>query len=162
MVESTTVTVKRYRFRWTLNKERWYPLVLAVVATLGGCFLKTVVSVESVVFSSSVVLGAIVAGFSGTCLSVLIGLGTRIMEQIRKSNVVSILSNYLGHAIFSGVLLSLISIVGLLTKTSEESAVEVWVFVIWCGVGTYCLSCFCRLAIIMLRVFSHPYNQPKS
>ena len=162
MVESATVVAKPRRFRWTLRKERWWPTVAAIGAFSAGYYFRESVSAEALLFSASVAFGAIVAGFTGTCLSILIALDTGVMRAIRRNTVVfSILAKYLGHTVFSGVFLSAIGITALLTSAPNEiTTMEQWVFACWCAIIAYCFSCFCRLEIIMLRVFSHPDNTP--
>ena len=160
MVESTTVISRKKRFRWSLGKERWYPIVLAGIALLCGFVIGSLLSIKPLLFSASVAFGAIVAGFSGTCLSILMVLDTQTLKAIRRTKVYSILASYLGHSIFSGVFLSVASIGCLMTLNTQVSSVgERIAFAIWCGAVIYCFSCFCRLSIIMLRMFSNPGNK---
>ena len=159
--------LRYFGFRWTLRKERWWPTVAAIGAFSAGYCFGTTASAEPLLFSATVTFGAIVAGFTGTCLSILIALDTGVMRTIRRNKIVfSILAKYLGHTVFSGVFASVVGIAGLLVPTPDETtanqptAIAQWIFPCWCAAVAYCFSCFCRLAIIMLRVFSHADATP--
>ena len=152
---TTRVITKRRPFRWTLSRERWFPTGLAIVALVGGIWVSGFSPFELLLFSASMTLGAIVAGFSGTCLSILMGLHSKTMNSIRKTSVLKILAKYLGYSIYSGIALSLVSIVSLMMLNSKIcTPSEKAIFALWCGSVVYCLACFSRITVIMLRLFT--------
>lgn len=142
------------------NTERWYPLVLAGIASVACCFACWYFELDLVnalpkLLSATVSFGAIVFGFVGTSLSILTSLGTPVMRKIRRTHYLKQLRNYLGWAMASGILLSLISIMGIFLSLTAT-----WFAAIWCFILVFCIACLYRLANVMLSVFSHPENMP--
>lgn len=146
----------------TRRQEKLYPFFFAIISGSLAYLLKDNVIISTSLFSSSVTLGAIVAGFTSTCLAVLTGLDSEIMRKTRKTKNIYTLSEYLGHAIFSGFLFSFLGILCLLffdIQYLDFSLIENILFTMWgSGLG-FCLSCLFRLSRIMLKIFA---NRDKS
>lgn len=153
------ISYRKKLFAQTLRKERCYPFVLAFIsAVLTYQFRKDFVISPSL-FSSSVTFGAIVTGFSGTCLAVLIGLESDLMRKIRKTKILIILSEYMSLAMCSGLLFSFLGILGLLLLDNKDvncSSVKNIIITLWGGGLAFCLACLFRFGHIMLQIFSDP------
>jgi len=146
---------------WSLRKERWFPFVLAIFSGALICKFKNNFIISSLLFSSSISFGAIITGFSATCLAVLIGLDSDIMRKIRQTQrILPVLSEYMGFAMFSGLLFSSLGILGLLLFDEDLNCLRFQnvLLPMWSASLAFCLSCLCRLGRIMLKIFSSPSN----
>ena len=139
--------------------ERYYPLIVALIAAVSAWFFDVAITEDQqLLLSATITFGAIVSGFVGTSLSILTSLGTPVMRQVRKTSYIKHLRHYLGWGLGSGVILACISIVGLLFGSDDfywNSFTCFWTFAL-----VFCLACLYRLAMMMLRVFSDPENCP--
>ena len=142
---------------WTRTKEKWGPIVLALLVSVLGFFLGNKIAIEPLLFGATITFGAIHSGFTGSSLSILIVLDSPTMRFIRKTKLHQELTNYLGRSIFSGIVVSLSSVLCLMFLThgnQTDSLFECVLFALWQGTLAYCVLCFVRLAVIMLRLFS--------
>lgn len=139
--------------RWLKSAvwERQYPLLAAVVAGVAGwCFGMEMPVHANYALAATVTFGAIVSGFVGTSLSILIALNSPVMQKIRKTKVLVALERYLRRALTSGIVLSCTSLLGMWT------AKQTWYPIIWLSVLVFCLMCLIRLARVILDLFRDP------
>ena len=159
MDESTTVLGI---FKPTMTQERWYPSVFALGALTVGFVFYGELTLESLVFSASVAFGAIVSGFTGASLSILMILDSPNMKFIRKNACLKkSLRSYLGGSIFSGIYLFVSSTLCLLTLKTVCQIPDLFkalIFGLWCGTVVYCVCCMVRLSVVMLGLFSTAKN----
>ncbi len=155
---ATAILPKMHLFKWTLTKERYYPLVCAGIAALvcWGFDLDLPPVTPERLLSATVTFGAIASGFVGTSLSILTALGTRVMRKIRKTEYLHVVRGYLGWALASGIILSCVSMGGMWLGVAG------WFTMVWCAVLVFCVACLWRLARTMLFIFSDPDNQPEN
>ena len=147
--------------KWSLNLEQCYPFVSGGIASVACWYLEIdLVNAPPQLLSAAVSFGAIVAGFVGTSLSILTSLGTPVMRKIRRTRYLKQLRNYLGWAMASGILLSLISIMGMFLSRTSTWFTSTWFAAIWCFILIFCIACLYRLAKVMLLLFSDPENMP--
>lgn len=155
----TTVKLNYLSMFRTRIWERYYPLIAALIAAVGAWFFDVAIKEGSeLLLSATITFGAIVSGFVGTSLSILTSLGTPVMHKVRKTSYIKDVRHHLGWGLGSGVILSCISIVGLLFGVDDfqrNSFTYIWTFGL-----VFCLACLYRLGMIMLRIFSDPENLP--
>ena len=136
--------------RWTAGKSYWYPIFLGVIvaatAFSAGLHLP---DPSSFLLGSTVTFGAIVSGFVGTALSILIGLDTPFMRHVNRTPYRFQIGSYTAHALSSGILLSLVGLAGLLFAPSST-----WFAALWCGALAFCMVSLFRLARLMLCIFT--------
>ena len=143
--------------RKSLRLERYYPLFFAALAAIVSFFSEIVITAEgSLLLSASISFGAITSGFVGTTWSILTSLGTIIMQRVRRTGYIKILRLYMGWGLASGVILSCVSMIGLLFSLQDVLFTS-----LWCASTVFCIACLYRLAIIMLYIFSDPENLPE-
>ena len=142
--------------RLSPNLEWCCPFIAGGIA-LVACwyFERDLVDAPRQLLGATVSFGAIVSGFVGTSLSILTGLETPVMFKIRRTHYLKQLRNYLGWAMASGILLSLISIMGMFLSLTAT-----WFAAIWCFILVFCIVWLWLLARLMLRLFSDPENMP--
>ncbi|MCY4594885.1 MAG: hypothetical protein OXC19_08820 [Bryobacterales bacterium] len=135
----------------SLRVERRYPFVLAALALGLAAWLPGGLErpLPALLFASTVTLGAIVAGFVGTCLSVLIVLKTPLMENIRETEYLDTLANYIGWTLFSGLLLAFVGLAGLLLEDCNRSLPPP----VWCASVVFCTGCLWRISGLALKIF---------
>lgn len=139
--------------RWLKSAawERQYPLLAAAIAgAIGWCFGMDMPAHPHHALAATVTFGAIVSGFVGTSLSILIALNSPVMKKVRKTSVLASLERYLSRALMSGIVLSCTSLLGMWT------AEETWYPVLWLFVLVFCLMCLVRLARVILGLFLDP------
>lgn len=134
--------------------ELCYPFVFGVLALITCWYFKKDLGNDPTqLLSATVSFGAIVFGFVGTSLSILTSLNTPVMRKIRRTRYLKLLRKYLGWALLSGILLSLVSIIGMFF-----SFTALWFSAIWCATLIFCIACLWRLARVMLLLFSDHEN----
>ena len=139
--------------RWLKSAvwERQYPLLAATLAGVICWAAGVAMPVDAnFVLAATVTFGAIVSGFVGTSLSILIALNSPVMREVRKTKFIGTLERYLSRALMSGIVLSCTSLVGMWT------AHEAWYPAVWSFVLVFCLLCLVRLARIILGLFLDP------
>lgn len=146
-------------FRWFRSPtwERWYPAIAA--SLVAGIWLYFGISMPEdgrYLLGATVTFSSVATGFIGASLSILIALDNPLMHKVRNTSYVKFLQNYLGWALASGVLLVIVSMLGMWTCSSW------WYGPVWIGAGTYCICCLFRVAKIMLRIFVHKDAGPVS
>lgn len=145
--------------RWTRRKERNYPWVVSVVfgaTTLTVThFTHLELRPETIlrVLSASVILGSITAGFVGTSLAVLSGMGHEFKKRLRRSGYIYDFQSYLRAGLFSGITLALVGILGpiAIEFCSTEASVVAWVAAL-----SYCICCQFRVCRQMFVIFVDP------
>ena len=130
--------------------EYWYPIVLGILVATGAFVVGLKLpNPSSFLLGSTVTFGAIVSGFVGTALSILIGLDTPFMRQVNRTPYKFHIRSYTAHALSSGVLLSMAGLMGLLFALSAT-----WFAAIWSGLLAFCFASVFRLATVMLGTFT--------
>lgn len=138
------------------NLERCCPFIAGGIASVACWYFQLdLVNAPRQLLGATVSFGAIVSGFVGTSLSILTGLETPVMLKIRRTHYLKQLREYLGWAMASGILLSLISIMGMFLLLTAN-----WFAAIWCFILVFCIAWLWLLARVMLLLFSHPENMP--
>ena len=139
---------------WGAWQERCYPLVLAIVGFVLSIIFRNNLDISKLLFSASISLGSLFTGFSATCLSILIGSTSKVIQDIKKNNTYARdLYNYTRSPIVSGLVFSFLSILGLLFY--KNCFVMNFLFPLWMANLIYCLSSGFRFGQTMFNIFSN-------
>ncbi len=118
----------------------------------------------SQLFSVSVTMGVVIAGFCGVSLSVLLGAHSSLMDQIRTSNYIKILADYLAGALYASVLFAFLC---LLAVGFWDEFIEIFSWAkklaagLWVSMLVYVLLCWFRLSKIMIYILRNPDSGPR-
>ena len=141
-----TVVPRQWVIRWAEARDRWYPYVGAAIGAIPPFLVGFKFPDPSAfLLGSTVTFGAIISGFVGVSLSVVVGLDSSFMRKIWKSRYRHDLRNYIRTALLSGLSLSLIGLGGLLFSLHAT-----WFVALWSALLLFCLLNIFRLAHIML------------
>lgn len=132
----------------SLTFERWYPEVIAVAATLLACQFGFEFPEDGrrELLSSTISVGAILAGFLGTAKAILMALPQTLMTDLRESRYMGDLVRYLTAALLSCLGLCLLSVLAFFASAGG------WLDPLWVGVGIYATVAFWRVGRLMLAL----------
>lgn len=136
----------------TLTVERWYPEVIAIVAT-GFAYLYGFELPEDgrrELLSSTISVGAILAGFLGTAKAILMALPSGLMADLRESRYMDDLVRYLTAALLSCLGLCFLSVLAFFSLGGN------WFDLLWVGIGIYAIASFWRFGHLMLLLLKVP------
>ncbi len=132
--------------------ERYYPFVLGAVALFTAYHFGAVLPTETrkEILAAAISVGAILAGFLGTVKAIMMALPSALLQKLRTSGYMDVLAEYLGHALFGSLGLSVLSVVGLFPV---EESYPIHFAAIWFAWSTFAVCAFWRVTGIMLGIF---------
>lgn len=136
----------------SLTFERYYPLLLAILATgLAWNFSITIpLAHRYELLSASISLGAILAGFLTTAKAIFMALpADSIKLQIKQSTYIEDLANYIAQGIWSCLIFCFTNLIGFFITSNYFNTYDI----IWCGLAALSFASFVRVTHIMLMLF---------
>lgn len=141
---------------WAVRLHQWYPFgcAIAAFAVVMAAGLEMPVD-RSSLLGSAVEFGAIVSGFVGASLALLMGLRTPLMRNIKGTAYVGQLRAYIAQGMLSGVLLAAVSLFGLYFVGLCDG---LWFAGVWSGSFVFCVGSLFRLMVVAVRLFGRADN----
>lgn len=131
--------------------EKTYPYIFGLIAsTLWVESKLPFPSEESDILSATLSVSSIFVGFLTTSKSILMGMNSQILNDLRRSGYIRELVSYIGQAIWLNLVFCAINIAGYFGIQTHE-----WFSTCWIFLAISSLMAFVRVTDIMLKVFEH-------
>ena len=137
--------------------EKWYPFIFGIFV-VGFCVYQEIINKNIPRFpelvSSCINMSSIIIGFLATMISILItSVDKSVMQKIRKSNAIDLLTNYVSVAVISGLLVVVYS-VGYSTVIERSESLYWYAFLGWVFVVALFLAATFRIMHVMLKILT--------
>lgn len=136
-----------------LTVERYTPYGVGLLAVALWFYFDVSIPFEKAdsLLSSSLTLGAIMAGFLATAQAIVMTLDSPVMQRVRETDHIEDLVSYLTHAIFFAILFSVVCLAGYFFCPSG-----IVYGLVWISTAAISLSAFARISFIIMKIIKYP------
>lgn len=139
----------------TLNQERWYPLIVALMLAVAFYLSPICFPKGEGILSAGLTMGAIFTAFIATNKSVILTLDTRIMKKMRDGPYYDTLISYLRSALWSSFFFSVFCLALYFFELSKNRFLSA----VWIGCVSHMILTFHRVTRVLLCVIDDKNNR---